>query len=64
MKSDLSFLKSGVPAKLQVDALMEVGRQYAAHFFDHGNPAMQSSSLILLLPAGNHHVERGRAQWE
>jgi hypothetical protein len=28
MKPDLSFLKSGVPAKLQVDALMEAGKQY------------------------------------
>ncbi len=57
MKPDLGFLKSGVPAELQANALMETGKQYAAHFFDRGKPALQSLSLILLLPAGNYHVE-------
>ena len=33
---------------------MQEDKQYAAHFFDHGNPAPQSLSLLLLLPAGEY----------
>ena len=57
MKPDQGFLKSGVPAKMQANALMETGKQYAAHFFDHGNPAPQSLSLTLLLPAGDYDIK-------
>jgi len=57
MKPDRGFIQSGVPAKMQANALMEEGKQYAAYFVDHGNPAPQSLSLTLLLPAGEYDVK-------
>ncbi len=43
-----------LPVKMQANALMQEDKQYAANFFDHGNPAPQSLSLLLLLPAGEY----------
>ncbi|MBP9903354.1 MAG: hypothetical protein IT579_08605 [Verrucomicrobia subdivision 3 bacterium] len=57
MKPDLGFVQSGVPAKMQANALMEAGRQYAVHFFDHGNSAPQSLSLTLVLPGGDYDIK-------
>lgn len=57
MKPDRGFLKSGVPAKLQANALMEAGKKYAAYFVDPSNATPQSLSLTLLLPAVDFHVE-------
>jgi len=57
MKPDLGFIQSGVPAKMQANALMEAGRQYAVHLFDHGNSAPQSLSLTLVLPVGEYEIK-------
>jgi len=57
MKPDRSFIKSGVPTKMQANALMEEGKQYAVYFVDHGNPAPQSLSLTLQLPAGEYDIQ-------
>ena len=57
MKPDLSFMQSGVPAKLKVYALMEAGKQYAAYFVDPSNSTPQSLSLTLLLPAGDYDIK-------
>jgi len=57
MKPSKEFLNSSVPERIQTNALMEHGKQYAAHFFDHDNPAPQSLSLTLRLPAGDYDIE-------
>ena len=57
MKPDTGFINSGVPEKMQTDALVEAGKQYAAHFFDHGNPSPQTLSLTLHLPTGDYAIK-------
>jgi len=57
MKPDTGFINSGVPEKMQTDALVEAGKQYATHFFDHGNPSPQTLSLTLHLPTGDYAIK-------
>ncbi|MCX6929933.1 MAG: hypothetical protein NT154_42985 [Verrucomicrobia bacterium] len=57
MKPDKGFLLSGVPEKFYVQALMEEGKQYAAHFLDPGDATARSLSLSIALPAGQYRIE-------
>ncbi|HWN96365.1 MAG TPA: cellulase family glycosylhydrolase [Methylomirabilota bacterium] len=57
MKPDKDFISAGVPEKTHAYALAEVGKQYAAYFFNPSNAAAQTMSLTLLLPAANYRVE-------
>ena len=52
MKPDRSVVKSGVPEKGRVQALMESGRQYAIYL--KGSPL---TALSIALPAGNYRAE-------
>jgi hypothetical protein len=57
MKPDKRFLLSGAPEKFHVQALMEVGKQYAAYFRDPDDATARSLSLSMALPAGQYHIE-------
>jgi hypothetical protein len=56
MKPARDFIKSGVPEKTHVYALVEEGKQYAAYFFTPTN-AVSPPSLLLNLPAASYRVE-------
>jgi len=57
MKPDASFIKSGVPEKIQTWSLAEPGRQYAIYFFSGTNAAPKNLSLTLSLPKGSYRAE-------
>jgi hypothetical protein len=58
MKPETSWIKSGLPPKTKVHALVEEGEQYAAYFFSGTNAAPDSLALNIALPKGEY-----RAQW-
>jgi hypothetical protein len=57
MKPDRSFIQSALPSKMQVYAMMEAGKQYAAYCVDPSNSTPQSLSLTLLLPRGEYAIK-------
>lgn len=57
LKPDKSWVKSGLPEKTRVHALIEPGKQYAAYIFSGTNSAPKNLTLHVDLPEGDYRVE-------